>query len=346
MHYKKSAILIIVIISLLFAPAVQAEEAFITTDNLNVREGPGTNFNRIDQVNTGDRFPIRSQSEAWIEIEIDDGRSGWVSSEFVTIDNVADNDAVSTSEKTITIKHKNTHLRKGPSSTYDIAGYANAGEKFDVINENEDWLEVTNEEQSGFLFKGLIESQSQSNTPGIENKTIVIDPGHGGVDVGAIGASGTYEKQFTKRTVQELEKELTVLGADVVLTRHSDHYISLASRISLSNITAADAFISVHYNSFPEAPDVTGVTTYYSHERDQGLASKIQQALISQTSAEDRHIKHEDYYVISRNMQPSVLVELGFISNAKQEELFQTNSYQKKLVSSIIKGLNNYFSGQ
>ncbi|ALX48177.1 N-acetylmuramoyl-L-alanine amidase [Lentibacillus amyloliquefaciens] len=346
MHLKKSAIVVFMILCFLFAPAVQANDAFITTDNLNVRAGPGTNFDRIGQVHTGEKLPIRSQSEDWIEIEFDNSRSGWVSAEFVTIESDTDSasPANNPSERTITINKDNTHLRKGPSSSHDITNYASSGEEFTVINENENWLEITNEELSGFLHKDLAAHQTNASSSGLEDKTIVIDAGHGGVDVGAIGASGTYEKQFTNRTVQELKKELAILGADVILTRQSDHYISLASRVSLSNITDADAYLSIHYNSFPQAPDVTGIATYYGHDRDKNLAADIQEALITETSADDRDIKQEDYYILRKNLQPSVLIELGFISNSEQEELLQTNIYQKKLVSGIIKGLNQFFS--
>ncbi|QKY69552.1 N-acetylmuramoyl-L-alanine amidase [Lentibacillus sp. CBA3610] len=246
-------------------------------------------------------------------------------------------------KNTITIQYDNTHLREGPSTTYEINGYAEKGEEFNVISAEDKWIEITNGQMSGYVFKEFINNQSAYTSSGLDNKTIVIDAGHGGIDVGAIGASGSYEKDFTYRTMQELEEKLTILGADVILTRGEDRYVSLASRTSLANIVNADAFISIHYNSFSEAPNVTGIGTYYDHEQDAPLAVSVQDGLISKTEAADRKAQEEDYYVIKQTFRPSILVELGFISNPETDQLLQTNRYQQKLISGIVTGLNNYF---
>lgn len=348
MHLKKSALLFFIISCFAFASVVQANEAIIATDNLNVRIGPGTDFARINQVNTGEKFPILNRENEWVEIKMDHA-NGWVSTEFITVDSSpSDEDTTRNTDynpatDTITIQYDNTHLRKGPSTAYDITGYAEKGEEFRVITEENNWLEISNGHISGYVFQNLVIHQKPPGSSGLENKTVIIDAGHGGIDVGAIGASGTYEKDFTYRTMQELKKELTVLGADVILTREADRYASLASRVSLSNIVDADAFISIHYNSFPQAPDATGIGTYYYHDRNEELADAVQAGLISTTDAADRNVQGEDYYVIRQNFQRAILIELGFISNPEKEQLLQTNSYQKQLVSGIVSGLTNYF---
>lgn len=244
---------------------------------------------------------------------------------------------------TITIQQDNTHLRKGPSTSYDIAGYAEESEEFEVIAETGNWYEIANQQISGYIHKKFIDHQQGPSAAGLENKTIVIDPGHGGRDVGAIGANGTYEKNFAFQTAQELQKELHILGAEAILTRETDRFVSLQARTSLANIATADAFISIHYNSYPEAPDVTGIGTYFYHEQNEDLARFVQGGLIGKTGVADRGVQDEDYYVIRQNVQPGILVELGFISNAQKEQLLRTNSYQKKLVSGIVTGLNQYF---
>ncbi|SFA69313.1 N-acetylmuramoyl-L-alanine amidase [Lentibacillus halodurans] len=349
MHRNKSTILFAIVFYFAFVSVVQADEAIIATDNLNVRTGPGTDFDQIGQVHTGETFPILSQENGWVEIKMEHG-SGWITDEFVSIHRDSDENPANRSanndtvNKSITIQHDNTHLRNGPSTEYEIAGYAEKGEEFDVIAESGDWYNIASEQITGYVFKDFVNHQMTSIATGLENKTIVIDAGHGGRDVGAIGASGTYEKDFTYRTMQELEKELSILGAEVILTREEDRFVPLASRPSLSNLTTADAFISIHYNSFPKASDVTGIGTYYYHEQYEELAKLVQKELVSKTGATDRGVQDEDYYVIRQNFQPSILVELGFISNPEKEQLLKTNSYQKNLVAGIVTGLSQYFN--
>jgi N-acetylmuramoyl-L-alanine amidase len=166
----------------------------------------------------------------------------------------------------------------------------------------------------------------------------------GGHDVGAIGATGSFEKNITSLTASELEKVLKSLGANVYMTRKSDDFISLKSRTAYSNIMDTHVFISLHYNSFPEQPDVSGIETFYYSDQHKILAQFIQQEMIKVTNAKDRGASKGNYYVIRQNFKPAVLLELGFISNKEIEALLHTNGYQKQLVHGIVNGLGKYFS--
>lgn len=336
------------LLGITFTTAVSAKEAIIKTDNLNVRNGPGIHYDKIDQLHTGDIYPIIQTDNEWVELQLKD-RSGWITTEYITItedSNEADNaksEAV-INRKSITIQQDNTQLRNGPSTDNDIIQFVDKGTVFDVVDVDNDWYEVTNEEVTGFVLKQFVERKTTTASNGLKNKTIVIDAGHGGQDVGAIGASGTFEKDITSKTAQELKQELTMLGAEVILTRMDDEYISLNSRTSLANMARTDAFISIHYNSVPELSDVTGIGTYYYQDQNKKLANLIQQEIIREVDASDRGIAFEDFQVLRQNFKPAVLVELGFISNQGKEELLLTNAYQKKLVSGMVNGLEKYFA--
>ncbi|WP_164668511.1 N-acetylmuramoyl-L-alanine amidase [Virgibacillus doumboii] len=350
MHVKKTAILFFSILFLAFSSTVNANEAIITTDNLNVRTGPGTDFEQIDQVHTDEIYPILEEQNNWVKIQLEDG-TGWVTTDYVKIRNTSESENTTTTNnkspvKHITIQQDNTHLREGPSATYEISGFADKGTEFNVLSKESNWYRVENKEMSGYLLKEFVEKNKSSAEQGINNKKIVIDAGHGGRDVGAIGASGTYEKDFTFKTMQELKQELTALGAEVVLTRKNDEFISLASRTSLTNITDADAFISIHYNSVPSLPNVTGIGAYYYDESNQKLAEYVLQEVTKESGARNRGAVFGDFHVIRQNFKPSILVELGFISNLKKEQILQTNAYQKKLVTGIVNGLNKYFKNK
>ncbi|WP_284139692.1 MULTISPECIES: N-acetylmuramoyl-L-alanine amidase [unclassified Virgibacillus] len=340
------SVLLIGLIASLFSTTVYADEAIIMTDHLNVREGPGTQFEVITKVHTNEKYTILNEDGEWIEIQLAE-KTGWVTKEYTTIQpekkaNAPTNQDMQSNE--INVIYDHTQIREAPSTTSEINYFVDKGTKLKVIDEQEEWLKVKGENGEGYLHKALVEETSFHSSKGLKNKVIIIDAGHGGRDVGALGAKDSIEKSMTMRTAQELAQELTTLGAEVILVRSRDEYISLASRTSLSNIMNTDAFISLHYNSFPEAPSVTGIGTYFYHTQNQALASFVQKELINETTAKDRGTAFADFQVLRQNLKPAILLELGFISNPEKEQLLQTNAYQKKLVKGIVSGLERYFS--
>jgi N-acetylmuramoyl-L-alanine amidase len=321
---------------------IYADEAVINADDLNIRSGPGTNYEPIGQTNSGESYSIVSLDGDWAEIQLEND-TGWVAVEFITIESKNEDLALDETPSSITITRDHTQIRNDPSTDGEIIHFAEEGSEFEIIGQTDEWYEISGNDLSGFIYKNLLD-QSASTSAGFKDKTIVIDPGHGGRDVGAIGASGSYEKNFAFLTAAELKQELEILGANVLLTRPEDEFVSLGSRISFSNMMDTDAFISIHYNSVPELPEVTGIETYYYQGQNEILASYIQSELIKATDANDRGITNENYLVIMQNVKPAVLLELGFISNEENEALLETIGHQKKIVSGIINGLGKYFA--
>lgn len=341
--YKKILILMpaLLFLQLSMQPAY-ADNVRIDADNLNIRSGPGTVYEVIGEANTGESYPLVSQKEEWAEIEFG-GQTGWVAIDFITIETENNETAADSKETSITIPQNNTQIRSGPSTESDIIYFADEGSQYEITGEKDGWYEISVEDREGYIYKQLVK-ESNSSSPGFKGKTIVIDPGHGGRDVGAIGATGSFEKDFAFLTAYELKQELEILGADVMLARPDDEFVSLGSRVSFSNTMDTDAFISIHYNSVPELPEVTGIETYYFQEQNEELANYIQSEVVKATDANDRGTTQENYLVIMQNVKPAVLVELGFISNEEREDLLGTIGHQKKIVSGIINGLGKYFA--
>lgn len=333
-----SAFISLMIISLHWDMPVAAEQqGTVTENNVTVRRGPGTDFQKIAQTNEGDTYTVTQQQSEWVEIQLDNG-AGWIHTNYINIDEVA------ITPTKITIPNPNTQIRSGPSTDDPISHFADKGSTFNVISSGGDWYEIKNEAIHGYIYKSLTKAIPNSSKSNFTNKSIVIDAGHGGRDVGAIGATETLEKDVTFLTAQELKKELTMLGADVRLTRPRDDFIPLNSRISYSNNFKTDVFISLHYNSVPGLPNVTGIESYYFQDNNQDLASLIQKGLINATQSDDRGTSFGDYLVLRQNMKSAILIELGFISNQAEESRLQTTMYQKQLVSGIIQGLGAYFA--
>lgn len=248
-----------------------------------------------------------------------------------------------TTQMSLTILQDNTQIRNNPTTESEIIYFANQGEIVDIISESDHWYKVRKKKLEGFIHKKLVDAPNVIREDVLRNKRIVIDAGHGGRDNGAIGVGNTLEKEITYRTAVTLAQKLTWLGAKVELTRNDDEYISLSSRAALSNIRSADVFISLHYNSFPDLPSVSGIGTYYYRSHHKTLANFIQKGMIQKTKAKDRGISFGDFQVIRQNLQPSILIELGFISNPEKESILVSNEYQEKMVNGIIHGLKMYF---
>lgn len=311
-------------------------------DHVNVREGPGTEYSVIGQVHEKETFPVIEEKNEWIQIDLGD-QQGWVAKEFTKIldEEITESEDMQSSYKQITIPRDHTHIRKGPSVETEILMFARKDDSLTVLEELEDWLKVEIKDQTGYIHKSFIEGNSKENV--LKGKTIIIDPGHGGYDVGAISISGLYEKDFALTTAKKLKNVLTSLGVKVIMTRDSDEFIRLGSRVSLSNLIKPDIFISIHYNSFPEVPSVQGISTFYYDQKDKKLAEVLQKYTVLATNSKDRDALYENLQVLRHNQNKAVLMELGFISNPDEERLLLTDEYQNYLVEGIVSGLINYY---
>lgn len=183
---------------------------------------------------------------------------------------------------------------------------------------------------------------------GLAGKKIIVDAGHGAKDPGAGGPKGTKEKDVTLATAIALKAELEAAGAQVVLTRSTDVFLELKERTDISNKSDYDAFVSIHADSFNSTS--TGTTTYYNASvnfngpRSLSLAKSIQSDLVKAVGTYNRGVKEQVFYVNRMNELPSVLVELAFISNPKEEALLASTTFRKNAAIGIRKGLENYFN--
>ncbi|WP_027365197.1 N-acetylmuramoyl-L-alanine amidase CwlD [Desulfotruncus alcoholivorax] len=194
----------------------------------------------------------------------------------------------------------------------------------------------------------------------VANKVIVIDPGHGGIDPGSKGANGAIEKEITLDMSKKLAAVLSQAGAIVIMTRESDTDLSdpgggplitrkrqdLSRRVGMANDRGADAFISIHVNSFKSGIREHGAQTFYQPNSMEGakLAKCIQGELVRLMKNTNRQAKAVDYYTTRNAKMPSAIVEIGFISNPKEEELMCEQGYQGKLAYAIYSGIVKYFA--
>ena len=186
----------------------------------------------------------------------------------------------------------------------------------------------------------------------LTGKTIVIDVGHGLEDSGA-NVGKIYEKNINLQISLYLEKELGKLGANVLLTRDGDYDLSTPNarfrkksdfdnRIKLINNANADIYLSIHLNYLNDSR-YSGPQVFYNSDNKM-LAESVQKSLNNLTKSE-REIKQipKDTYMYSKLKIPGVLIECGFLSNAKERSLLTNEEYQKKIAKAISLGVLEYF---
>jgi N-acetylmuramoyl-L-alanine amidase len=336
------------------SPAKSGIIGKVTANALNVRSKGDLSGSVVGSVTKGSTFVILEEKNNWSKIEFSPNQFGWVNTWYLekTIPKSDPKQAQEVKESLVTILYNGTNIRKAPDVQASVVLRANEGEQFAVKSLNGEWYEIQLKDGTTAYIAGWIVSVSgsapQIEKPGadmhLKNKTIILDPGHGGGDSGTIGAKGTLEKDLTLKTASLLYDKLRTTGANVILTRTNDSYYSLRSRVSTAQYHGADAFISIHYDSIVDR-SVRGLTTYYYHSFQKNLAESIHQSVVDKTKLKDRGARFGDYHVIRENTQNAVLIELGYLSNPTEESIVLTADYQEMAATGIFNGLARYFKG-
>ncbi|MEH7223128.1 SH3 domain-containing protein [Bacillus sp. JJ1566] len=335
------------------SPTKQGKIGIVTASSLNVRDNGSLSGKIIGNLIQGNKVTIEEEINNWSHITLSNGTKGWVASWYLDIQLDTSTEAPNSGQTTVKVLYNGTNIRSGSSTSHPVAARANEGDSFPMIAKEGDWFKISLPgNKIGYVAGWIVSVNGTQNIverPGVnqylKGKTIVIDPGHGGNDSGAIGVSGTYEKILNLRTANMVVDKLNASGANVVMTRNSDNYVSLRSRVSISHYRNADAFVSIHYDSIYDR-NVRGVTSYYYKNIDVGLASSIQSELVKNTGFKDRQHRQGNYQVLRENRNPSVLLELGFLSNPTEEYAVNTTNFQENVSNGIYYGLAQYFKGK
>ena len=194
-----------------------------------------------------------------------------------------------------------------------------------------------------------------STSGGLKGKRITIDPGHGGSDPGAIGLKGNKEKTSALLIANYLKTYLTSAGALVSMTRTTDKDVygkfasarnELQARVDVSTRNRADAFVSIHHNANNNR-SIGGIATYYFPKSgyDYKLGNAIQKKMASASRLRNMGTQQANFYVIKRSYMPAVLLEVGFLSNPREEQLISSAWFQKTIAKAVFEGLKEYFGG-
>src|SRR5438270_1379629 len=223
------------------------------------------------------------------------------------------------------------------------------------------WISFHQEEQQA------IRTQSTANRPTAPKPfaVVVLDPGHGSQDSGAM-CGGVMEKDLTLDVARRIDRLLDAEGVATLMTRLGDTYVSLADRAAFGNRVNDGIFISIHFNE-DNKPVASGVETYYAaHQLNSGstfaswlpffsrppsnspkpesqsLAGFIQEALVARTRSLDRGTQAKQFFVIANVTAPAVLIEGGFITNKDELLKLASEDYRDQLAAAVADGILRY----
>ncbi len=223
------------------------------------------------------------------------------------------------------------------------------------------WIAFYQHERPG--IKG--QSKVTPATPPKPFTTVVLDPGHGGRDSGAM-CGGVMEKDLTLDVARRVDRLLGSESVATLMTRVGDTYVSLADRAALGNRVRDSIFVSIHFNE-NNKPVATGVETYYAAHQitsgsvlaswlpfltrppsdspkpeSQSLAGFIQEMLVTRTSSVDRGTQARQFFVIANVTSPAVLIEGGFLTNKDDVAKLASEDYRDRLAAAVADGILRY----
>src|SRR5206468_414379 len=223
------------------------------------------------------------------------------------------------------------------------------------------WISFHQEKQQA------IRTQSTANRPTAPKPfaVVVLDPGHGGQDSGAM-CGAVMEKDLTLDVARRIDRVLDAEGIATLMTRLGDTYVSLADRAAFGNRVRDSIFVSIHFNE-DNKPVATGVETYYAAHQitagsllaswlpflslppsespkpeSQSLAGFIQEALVARTRSVDRGTQAKQFFVIANVTSPAVLIEGGFLTNKDDVSKLASEDYRNQLAAAVADGILRY----
>jgi len=180
---------------------------------------------------------------------------------------------------------------------------------------------------------------------GPKRPSVIIDPGHGGDDPGAIGPTGLHEADVALSIGRMVRDALERKGTRTTLTRTDNSTVSLEDRPDLAQRNGGIVFVSIHANASTDR-NVQGTTTYYATPQSQALAAIVQTELAQALGEPNRGVRTERFYVIVNTAMPAILVETAFISNPTEEAMLRDPGVQQRIAEALARGITKFLTEQ
>jgi len=307
---------------------------------INIRNIPSLKGEVISQGYKYQDYKYYGEESGWFKIGLDSKNYGYAAGWLMSLDNnFYINNILSFKETT-----DNLRLRSGPSLKDNIITVMPKGTEVRIISQNNNWCKlVTWNGYVGYSHKDYL----RGNFP-LQGKKIVLNPGHGGKDPGAISSNGKQEKDVNLSVALKVSNILNKLGAEVTMTRRSDVYISRLDRAAVADKINSDIMFSIHHNSLNNS-NYYGMSTYYDTKNNENgiksrqLAESIYDSVVGINSIYRDGIYDRNFEVLRSTNIPSALIEIGFMSNDWEVNNIHNQSFQYEVSRQIAYGIIDYF---
>ncbi|MEK4128706.1 N-acetylmuramoyl-L-alanine amidase [Solibacillus sp. FSL W8-0474] len=239
------------------------------------------------------------------------------------------------------------HIRESALGTSRSLGQIKRGTLVEVHSLSGNWAEITYNGINGYINKTYLQLLNQTGAA-VKDRIIVLDPGHGGKDPGAV-KKNAREKEIVLKVANLVKQKLEKDGATVKMTRIADTFPSLEERVKYAKNENGEIFISLHANAASKET-AKGTETFYSvtsnanEKEDFALATAINNEIVKNAKMYNRGVKRADYVVIKGQVMPAVLVELGFLTNSEDYNKLVSDDYIEIFAQSIYNGIVEYYT--
>lgn len=355
----------------------QLKSAVIKNEDSILRTGPSTSFGRLSPLPIGTTDYITKKEGNWLRLKY----GGWIREKYTETQTVIKPETIKISNIDTAVSETETNIffklnYQVPftviqENNYIKINFYGASHQADVIRidpnaiiENIIWVPTpatnstyiltTNQKQIwgyDYYYKNNTLILSLKHPPQINTLdpskplkgiSVFLDPGHGGKDPGAIGPTGYPEKKATLETTLKIKDALIEKGADVIISREDDTFLSLPERIAIIKKLKPTVALSIHYNanSLDTNPfDIKGISSHWYQPQSANLANILHDTLVSELKIASRGVVWQTLFMTRVTTCPSILMELGFITNPDEFDNIKDAQYQKKMANSIVNAL-------
>lgn len=347
---------------------IDATDFIATTlkDEMNIYEENTDDATVLTSTDKNAKYQILHQADGWAQIQLA-GEIGWVRQSEIDItpgtiayeeDTTITEEEQSTYDEfltdydfTVTATADGVNIRSEADKDSDILAKGALNEQFAYLGQENEYYHVRSVDGTeGYIVNWLSESDSTAmadaakaaeSTSSLAGRTIVLDPGHGGTDPGAV-TDGLYEKEVTLQTALTVKERLEAAGVNVIMTRDDDSDVPLSDIPYTANQANADLMISFHYDAI-ETTGASGTTVYHYGDNSIPVAQAIQGQLMEQSELESNGVKFGDFQVIRDLSGEGVLIELGYMSTPSDVAVFSQEDYWNQVADSIYNALTIYY---
>ncbi|TQR32218.1 N-acetylmuramoyl-L-alanine amidase [Lysinibacillus sphaericus] len=325
-----------------------------TTQNINLYAKPTSSSKVISTVNSKMNLPVYKTVSGY-HLTVVNGVPGYIvanSTADVEVEKPSTPDPtppIVSGDLLGRVTVDNLNIRQEANATSAVVSKLKKGDYVQVNSINGYWAQVTYQGQTGYVHKSYIKLLNQNGNP-VKDRIIIIDPGHGGSDPGTSYGSIT-EKDITLKVSTLVKGKLEAAGAKVLMPRTGDTFSPPQKHIDFAHDNYGEIFVSIHVNS-ADSTKAKGTETYYAktpgdmYQEDIELATFVNNQIVKNVNMENRKVRQKNYTVVANTIIPSILVELGFLTNSEDRAKLTDDKYLELFAESIYKGILEYYSKQ